>query len=250
MFTSFALKQNLENITFVKIADGRDVFSFFHLCKKCSMGWLTAELWPTFYFSFMFWRLRGEPWSLLVHLRLSAPCRGSCSVPAYTRVKQPWGRGAAILRDGSSANRCCEDAQLPLPTEKVNFFFFFILKLSISSCGVTDHCTPTFCPVPSSARRGSLEKRCKDRVEAWSLPSRALPLLLRMTEPDTVILLSTTPVEFFLLKFVFTLRTHIVSVCTTSYVPAQSSCIQLKEKPCQTLNSLMPQSQGALSKSS
>lgn len=119
------LKKNLENITFFKIADGRDVFSS-PPRKKCSTGWLTAEHWPTFYFSFMFWRLRGEPWSLLVHL-LSADCRGSSSVPVYTRVKHPCGRGVTILRgDGSFKNRCCRDAQFPLPTVRDEFIFIFV----------------------------------------------------------------------------------------------------------------------------
>lgn len=70
--------------------------------KKWSMGRLTAECWPTFYFSFMFQRLRGEPWSLLVHLVLSADGRGSCSLPANTHVKHPCGKGVAILRGKSS----------------------------------------------------------------------------------------------------------------------------------------------------
>lgn len=103
------------------------MYFFFPPCKKCSMGRLTAEHWPTFYFSFMFWRLRGEPWSLLVHLLLSTDCGGSCSVPAHTHVKHPCGRGVAILRgDGSFTNRCCRDAQLPLSTVKDGFIFIFV----------------------------------------------------------------------------------------------------------------------------
>lgn len=113
--------------------------------KKCSMGWLTAECWPNFYFSFMFWRLRGEPWSLLVHLVLSADSRGSCSLPANTHVKHSCRKGIAILRgEGSFTNRYCTEAQRLLSAVKDENFFVLLLtlKLLISSCRVIDYCTP------------------------------------------------------------------------------------------------------------
>lgn len=79
-----------------------------------------------------------------------------------------------------------------------------------------------FVLAPAALGRGCLEKGCKDRVKAYDhSPIEYFPYSPG-TEPDIIILLSTTPVGFVFLKFAFTFRTHIISACTASYVPAQA----------------------------
>lgn len=137
------------------------------------MSWLTAEHWPTFYFSFMLWRLRGEPWSLLVHLLLSPDCRKLFSSSMYPRKTSAWKRccyfkgwlpDKQMLQRGSATTISCKRC--------VYFLFLLTLKLP-HHVGITDYCSPTFCPVSISIGRGCLkELGWRDTVT----PYRALSL--------------------------------------------------------------------------